>query len=125
MPPGPCAYFDVDDTLIIWKDSDGKQRNLPQIEVDCRGIIETYYVNPYNLDYLKKLATRGHAIVLWSAGGADWAEAVAIGLEIEELVFAACAKPTYYIDDIQDPKKILGRYEFYDIDGNRVLLEGK
>jgi hydroxymethylpyrimidine pyrophosphatase-like HAD family hydrolase len=125
MPPGPCAFFDIDDTLIIWKDDEGKIRNLPKVEVECRGIMEEYYINPYNLDYLKKLATRGHAIVVWSAGGADWAEAVCIALDIEHMVFAAMAKPTYYIDDIQDPKKILGRYEFYDVDGKRVLLEGK
>ena len=125
MPPGPSAFCDVDDTLIVWNDKVGEELNLPQVEIECRGIMKTYYTNPYNLEYIRKLAARGHAIVLWSAGGSDWAEAVAYGLDLDEMIFAAMAKPTYYIDDIQDPKKILGRYEFYDVYGKRILLEDK
>lgn len=123
MPAGPTAYVDVDDTLIVWDDKLGEKHDLPKVGIECRGIYETYHINPHNIKYLKKLATRGHAIFVWSAGGSDWAEAVIQALSLEQYVWAVGSKATYYVDDIKDPAKVLGKYKFYDVDGTN--MEGK
>lgn len=109
MPGGPSAYFDVDGTLILWSG-----RTSRSVEVDCRGVKTMFYVNEENLLYLHRLASRGHAIIVWSVGGADWATSVAKALNIEHLVFACLTKPTYYIDDIKDSSGWIGKHEFYE-----------
>lgn len=123
MPPGPSAYFDIDDTLIMWKAPNVCERHYESdelITVNTRGIEETFVVNKHNLEYLRKLAVRGHAIIVWSAGGADWAESVVKALNIEDLVFAVMSKPTYFVDDVRDPKEFMGKHVYHDLEGNRV-----
>ncbi len=117
MPSGPSAYFDVDDTLIQWQRPTSRDSDLDLIEVSCRGVRDTYKFNKHNLDYLNKLASRGHVIILWSAGGADWAQAVCDALSLNEIVFACLSKPTYYVDDIKDPTQWLGKHKFCNIKG--------
>lgn len=118
IPNGPTAYFDIDDTLIQWS-YDGSERLDDYVTIECRGRADRYLINRYNLEHLIKLSNRGHGIVVWSAGGSDWAEAVVKGLGIEKYVDVVAPKPTYYIDDIKDPSGILGKYAFYDMSGKR------
>ena len=118
VPNGPTAYFDVDDTIVQWSD-DGVNRLEDYVTIECRGRVGKYLINRHNLEHLIKLSNRGHGIILWSAGGSDWAEAVAKALKIEKYVDVVAPKPTYYIDDVKDPARILGKYAFYDIDGKR------
>lgn len=118
IPNGPAAYFDIDDTLIQWSD-DGSDRLEDYVTIECRGRVDKYLINRYNVEHLIKLSNRGHGIVVWSAGGSDWAEAVVKGLGIEKYVDVVAPKPTYYIDDIKDPSGILGKYAFYDMSGKR------
>jgi hypothetical protein len=118
VPNGPTAYFDVDDTLISWNMEDGHSSS-DYVVIECRGRSDEYLVNRHNLMHLMKLSTRGHGIIVWSAGGSDWAEAVVKALNIEEYVDVVAPKPTYYIDDVKDPARILGKYAFYNIDGKR------
>lgn len=115
IPNGPVAGFDIDDTLVCWNEIDG----APTVEIECRGRKSLYSINSHNLDYLIKLSNRGHAIIVWSAGGSDWAEAVVKALKIENYVDAVSPKLTYYIDDVKDPAKIIGKYVFYDVNGKR------
>lgn len=118
VTPGPVAFFDVDDTLLMW---DIPKNYDPDnvIDVKCRNKFQQRYVNIHNLKLLETMAMSGHAIVVWSAGGSDWAEAAVKALNIESLVDVVTSKPTYFIDDISDPSKILGKYGYFDIDGNR------
>ena len=120
VPCGPTAYFDCDDTLIMWDIPEGMSLNDDKlVTVSCRDYSDRLLPNKYNIELLVKMAKRGHGIVVWSAGGADWAEAVVKALGIEEYVNVVTGKPNYYIDDIKDPAKILGKYGYFDINGKR------
>ena len=118
VPNGPTAYFDIDDTLIEWNYIEG-YGITDYIVIECRGRVGKYLINRHNLEHLIKLSNRGHGIIIWSAGGSDWAEAVVKGLGIEKYVDVVAPKATYYIDDIKDPARVLGKYAFYDLNGKR------
>jgi phosphoserine phosphatase len=119
IPAGPVAAFDVDDTLVMWEiPENAKEEDL--VTIECRGLVQRKYVNKYNLNLLKNMAKSGHAIIVWSKGGSDWAEAVVNSLGIDDLVNTVGGKLTYYIDDIADPSKVLGQHGYYDIHGNRT-----
>lgn len=118
MPSGPTAFFDVDDTLVMWNLLEDEKYD--QVIIKCRGQVTMATVNTHNLELLKKLYNRGHGVVVWSAGGADWAEAVVIALGIEKYVHVVSAKPTYYIDDCSDPSSILGKHSYFSVDGERL-----
>lgn len=118
VTPGPTVYFDVDDTLVSWFIPKGFEGKL--VEVECRGHVNHLATNTHNVDLLKKMASRGHAIVVWSGGGADWAEAVVKALQLEEYVEVVMGKPTYYIDDRPNAKEWLGKHGFFTMDGKRV-----
>jgi hypothetical protein len=113
---GKTAYFCIDDTLIMWdvpKDYDG-----PVVEVRCRGQKETVVPHWVNVAHLIKFAKRGYAIIAWSAGGSDWAEAAIKALKLEKFVVAAMPKPTYYFDDLSC-EKFMGThmdYKFRNLD---------
>jgi len=118
---GPTAYFDVDDTLVMWNLPDDMHLNDSKlITIKCRDYEERVLPNPYNIQLLKKMARRGHAIVVWSGGGADWAEAVVKTLKLEKYVESVSGKPTYFIDDIANPKEWIGKHGYFDIDGNKI-----
>lgn len=118
----PCkqtTFFDVDDTLVMW--------NATQQELDARGVWfecppSTWTVDPtdphsvpapvpawqerllphrYHIEQLKKHKIRGHTIVVWSAGGYDWAAAVVKALKLEEYVDLVISKPIWAYDDLQ------------------------
>jgi phosphoserine phosphatase len=118
MPDGPSAYVDIDDTIIKWAEPTASDWHN-SVEIEVRGIKESFLVNEHNLNYVKKLAVRGHIIVFWSAAGAIWCEAVVKALGLEKIVSAVMSKPTYYIDDIADSNKFMGKHVFFDENGNR------
>lgn len=118
-PPGQTVFVDIDDTLIQWKEPNDDTTNEEIITVTCRGVTEDFALNVHNVNYVRKMGVRGHAIVFWSKAGSCWAEAVAIALGMNDIVCACLAKPDYYIDDIQDPKEFMGKWVFHDIKGKR------
>ncbi len=118
IPSGPSAYFDVDDTLVQWKDPAGAH-SADKIAIPFKDHTNYAHVNVHNVELLKKFCMRGHAVIVWSAGGVDWAEAVVKALGLEQYVHAVLSKPTYHIDDISDPAHILGRRTFIKFDGTR------
>lgn len=120
MPNGPTAYVDIDDTLITWSRPDENTLEGDKVIITTRGISDVFVVNHYNIEYLKKLAIRGHAIVVWSAGGSCWAKAVVEALNLEKYVFAVLSKPTYFVDDIKNPIEFMGKHVFHDINGVRT-----
>ena len=118
---GPTVYFDVDDTLLMWDLPEGIYPNDDRlITVKCRNYTERCLPNKYNINLLISLAKRGHSIVVWSGGGADWAEAAVKALELEEFVEVVSGKPQYYIDDIANPKEWIGKHGYFDMEGNRI-----
>jgi phosphoserine phosphatase len=134
----PCklpTYFDVDDTLIMWNlpaadDPDvieitcptsRTQRALqdmsddgsltPDTPNECVSVGSwTQRVKPHkkHIEALKQHYLRGHTVIVWSAGGWEWAEAAVRALGLQPYVHLVIEKPTWYYDDLQ-ANEILGK----------------
>lgn len=91
------TYFDVDDTLMEWKQCDPSDINACKIENN--GYI--FYKRPIqcHIDELRNQKMAGNTVVVWSAGGARWAEAVIKALKLEQYVDVVLTKPDFYYDD--------------------------
>jgi phosphoserine phosphatase len=121
IPCGPTAAFDVDDTLLMWELPEGVEINDERlVTVECRGYTERLMPNTHNITLLKKMAARGHGIIVWSGGGSDWAEAAVKALELEDYVDVISGKLQYYIDDIANPKEWIGKHGYFKLDGSRI-----
>jgi hypothetical protein len=108
------VYIDCDDTLISWSAT-------PE-ELDLHGVLfqcpasKTLHedghlvdVPPWNklllphkkhIRQLKTHKSRGSIIVVWSAAGSEWAEAVVKGLHLEQFVDLCIGKPQWVYDDL-------------------------
>jgi len=118
---GPTSFFDVDSTLVEWNIPSYIDAKDPQlVEIECRGKFNLAMPNRHNIDLLVKMASRGHSIVVWSAGGSDWCESVVLGLGLEDYVDVVTGKPSYYIDDKPNPKDWMGAHGFFNLDGKRI-----
>jgi len=118
VPCGPTAFFDVDGTLLSWDTPEGVDINDDRmVSVRCRGHCEKLFPNQHNIKLLKQFAQRGIAVIVWSAGGSDWAEAVVQALNLEEYVSVVTGKPDYYIDDLENPREFMGKHIFINLDG--------
>lgn len=117
---GPTAYFDVDSTLLEWDLPEGVDINDDElVYVRCRGHSERLLPNEHNIKLLRQFAKRGIAIIVWSAGGSDWAEAAVQALDLEEFVSVVTSKPHYYIDDLENPREFMGKHIFININGEK------
>ena len=113
----PCkqtTYFDVDDTLVMW-DATPEQLEERGVDFECPGSFtiidgemketppwkERLLPHRYHIEQLKKHKMRGHTIIVWSAGGYDWAAAVVKALGLENFVDLVISKPTWAYDDLQ------------------------
>jgi len=86
-------FVDVDNTLILW----GSQVE-PVVNLSFG---QTASIHVPHLEKIKEFKARGHLIVVWSAGGADWAERIVYQLKIEEYVDLIISKPSWFIDDLE------------------------
>lgn len=91
--------YDVDETLIIHTKNDARLNNTPYIE-DKR-INEKFYYKPYteHIQLLKQMKARGQFIIVWSAGGYEWARMVIEELGLQDYVDLIMTKPSAYVDD--------------------------
>lgn len=115
----PCkqtTFFDVDDTLVMWN-ATPEQLEQRGVDFECPGSLvdidndgnESFapawktrlLPHRYHIEQLKKHKMRGHTIVVWSAGGWDWAAAVIKALGLESFVDLVISKPTWAYDDLQ------------------------
>lgn len=104
------AIFDVDDTLILFDEShtygdDENARTIMLTRPD--GTDAEFRVNEEIVQILIEHKTRGHTIMVWSAGGVDWAELAIRKLGIEHAVDGYMCKPTWFYDD--QPIENLGK----------------
>lgn len=98
---GPVVYCDVDDTLVRWDYHFGEPKPGALEFVDPVDGKHLYLeVIQATVDALKRHYLRGHQIVVWSQGGAEWAEEVVEKLGLSSMVSAVLDKPTWYMDDI-------------------------
>lgn len=121
---GNVYASDVDDTLVMWADPNKFPGRT--ITITTNGFSEKAAVNEYALEHLKKMKRRGYSVVVWSAGGSDWAESVVKALGIEGYVDVVMPKIDDHLDDVQDPTDKIGRWAYIDPHGNvqRAKLDG-
>ena len=106
-----CVFFDCDDTLVMWGSKFYKEDMSNIISISDPYYVPNMYSNmgpiiklvPHDkhIKYLKDCKTLNkNTVVVWSAGGWQWAEAVVKALGLEEYVDAVMEKPTMYVDDL-------------------------
>jgi hypothetical protein len=114
IPSVNTAWFDVDDTLVLWNPTK-EQLEKDGIEFECPGSLVLVddqllpstpwkaFLVPHkvHIEQLKKHKLRGHKVVVWSAGGWDWAESVVRALKLEQFVDVVISKPNWAYDDKQ------------------------
>lgn len=96
-----CWYVDVDDTLITW---------VGDTYVPCKDVILQ----------IQRAHERNQTIVLWSAGGSEWARRVAEELKIDHMIYDAIAKPKWTMDDSRNPLENSIRVPFTNAKGERL-----
>lgn len=106
---GRTVYFDVDDTLLQWESC--LEHDIDSIKVESNG--HTFYKRAIlpNVNALIDHSHAGHIVVVWSAGGVEWATSVIKALNIEKYVDVVLTKPDWYYDD-QDADHWLPERQF-------------
>ena len=104
----PTVFFDVDDTLVMW---DEKHKGNT-VCINCDGHLNHMIRNEGNIAELKRHGSRGIDVIVWSKGGAYWAEIVIKALKLECYVAAVMNKPFCYYDDLKNP---LGEHRYYPL----------
>lgn len=96
---GPVVAFDIDDTLVTWGNPHvTKDVELRWLQVPGRPSF-LVGVHTKHIQNLKDHFRRGHPVVVWSAGGEEWAAAVVESLELTNYVDLVMSKPTWFYDD--------------------------
>lgn len=90
------CYFDVDDTLIEWKLCD--EHDPDAVKIDNGHVFYKRRIQDH-IDELKNQKMTGNIVVVWSAGGAEWAATVIKALDLEDYVDVCLTKPDFYYDD--------------------------
>lgn len=99
---------DVDDTLVMW--SNGcRQPHEGAVAFNDPYDGSTNYLTPHrkHIDLIKKYKGRGMCVMVWSAGGVQWAKSVINTLGLADYVDLIITKPSKYVDDL-DASEILG-----------------
>lgn len=101
-----CVFFDCDDTLVMW-DNKHKLEDYSNCVLvkDYSGFQEFLVPHKAHIQYLidSKIKNK-NTVVVWSAGGWQWAEAVVKALDLEQYVDAVMEKPIRYVDDLHCAK---------------------
>ena len=118
---GGVYASDCDDTLVMWNIPPGYKGEL--LKVYTNGHIEECIVNKPAVEHLKKMKRRSFSVVVWSAGGSDWAEAVVKALKIEDFVDVVMPKIDYHLDDVSDPKDKIGKWQYINMQGDVFSLD--
>lgn len=93
------VFCDVDDTLVMYGIKAKKVQKLVAVTNPHDG--SQLYLAPHlgHIRIIKDRKARGSYIVVWSAGGYAWANAVVKALGLEPYVDLVMTKPHMYIDD--------------------------
>lgn len=93
--------FDVDDTLVMWG------RNFDKPFEGCVEVLDVHdgkmvYLTPH-LKHVRDMIIykkTGWTVMVWSAGGYEWAESVISTLGIKKYVDLVMTKPSRLYDDL-------------------------
>lgn len=96
-------FVDVDDTLVMWNADiiAANYTSTVRITSPHDGSVSNLLPHRGHIKILKDRKARGSFIVVWSAGGFAWANAVVKALNLEAYVDLIMTKPHAYIDDKQ------------------------
>lgn len=92
--------FDVDQTLVSERRDEHSARE-GDLEIMNPYTNDKCFVSPHkgHIDLLKEMFGRGRYVVVWSAAGGKWADAVVKKLNLEQYVHLVITKPLAYVDD--------------------------
>lgn len=88
--------FDVDETLVM---HDLWDPDASGCFIEIEGV--RFKVHKRHVEQVKGHKARGHTVMVWSKGGADWAETVVRRLGLERHVDWVVDKPHWCYDDSQ------------------------
>ena len=108
-------YFDVDDTLVVWGKIKKGQKMVKIIDPYSKDMEHHLRMHLGHIKVLKDRKARGAYIVVWSAGGYRWAEAVVKALKLTDYVDMVMSKPIMYVDDCK-AEEILGERLYLGLD---------
>lgn len=91
------VFYDCDDTLVMWHDEPCDIIIKDPYE---EGISHNLKKHKKHIKLLKTHKAQGYGVVVWSAGGAKWAQSVVDALELNDHVDIIMAKPVKFIDDL-------------------------
>lgn len=98
-PDKNTVFFDVDDTLVLWNPPSSEEEKCITITTEA-GYKVWCLPHFKHIEAIKEHKARGHFVVVWSQGGADWAEKVVDALELRNLVDVVICKPSWFYDDL-------------------------
>ncbi len=90
------VYCDVDNTIV----RQATDEDSHSIRIEAPGFEQRCALRMLTIRELTREFEKGNSIVVWSARGYDWAEAVVKALGLEQYVAAVASKPSKYFDDI-------------------------
>lgn len=98
--------FDVDGTLVLYKDY--REKGPKKIEFNYGD--EKIYLTPhkFHIMFLKHCFLRGDYVIVWSKNAAMWAEQVVKKLGLEPYVHVVMSKPARHVDDKTNLTEIVG-----------------
>ena len=100
-------FSDVDETLVLW----GKVRKGQKaVSITNPETGEQHYLRVHgpHIKILKSRHARGAYVIVWSAAGYAWAEAVVKALKLNDYVDLIMSKPMFYMDD-KHPDEFMGQ----------------
>lgn len=101
----PTVFFDVDSTLVFTQSEtpvDPTEFGVQNYIVVNEGLYKRVFtVHDAHVECIKDFKARGHNVVVWSAGGADWAAVVIDSLGLQDYVDMITCKPDWYFDDLK------------------------
>lgn len=106
-------FIDCDDTLVMWNHENFDKKIVIIDPYDSREL--TLGIHEGHLKVLRDRSKRGAHIIVWSAGGYQWAAAVVKALGIESHVHQIMSKPFMYLDD-KTAEEIMGTRLFLGFD---------
>ncbi len=109
---GPKMYgCDVDETLIMMDHipPDIDESKLIKVKNNKKGVWAYAMPHVRHIDLMRKMAARGFKIVVWSAGGEDWAYYIVNKLGIQDLVDVTMGKFDWFADDLPPEQFMKGR----------------
>lgn len=111
------VFCDVDDTLVKWSPS---QEDMEQNGIMFNNYGHEIHLVPHktHIEQLKLHKARGHKIIVWSAGGYQWAESVVTTLGLRDIVDLVIAKPRWVYDDLPASSFIPETIRVYKNDGH-------